>query len=105
MPKPYVPDWYQTNSRRKTTGSRLTRQNDLLGIKKAAAPLTGSGNGNRSSAPFPKLRKKDRAPPNTGKKIYSFSKVCPLTNRDVVGNQAFVWKNSDGRPLAWALLL
>ena len=31
--------------------------------------------------------------------------MCPLTNRDVVGNQAFVWRNSDGRPLAWALLL
>ena len=36
--------------------------------------------------------------------MYSFSKVCSLTNRDVVGNQAFVWKNSHGRPLAWALL-
>jgi hypothetical protein len=36
--------------------------------------------------------------------MYSFSKVCPLTNRDVVGNQAFVWKNNHGRPLAWALL-
>ncbi len=50
------------------------------------------------------LRKKDRAPPNTGKKLHSFSKVCSLTNRDVVGNQAFVWNNSHGRPLAWALL-
>ncbi len=36
--------------------------------------------------------------------MHSFSEVCPLTNQDVVGNQAFVWKNSHGRPLAWALL-
>jgi hypothetical protein len=36
--------------------------------------------------------------------MYSFSKVCPLTNRGLVDNQAFIWKNSHGRPLAWALL-
>jgi len=35
----------------------------------------------------------------------SFSKVCTLTNRDVVGNQAFVWKNSHGRTSGIAIAL